>query len=133
MKTIEWSEEFRTGNSRLDEQNKALVELVNEMIESGEHDVDAETLSDILNRLMEYAMTHHKEEEAYMQQIGCADLPSQKARHETFKERISRFCLDAMKKKSNLHREVCEYLVDWLSSHVFSDDPQSFSFLKMTV
>lgn len=134
MVKIQWSEGFSTGISYLDERNQELVKLANNMLECKDEDVNDNVVLDVLNHLIEYSTIHFIEEEMYMQNIGCPDLSSQKARHGTFRKQIFHFYLDFTKKKTNnLYRQVRDYLIYWIMCHIFYDDKQSFSLCEETI
>lgn len=67
---LEWSEEYRLGINKIDEQHKYLFEIVAQIANLDALTSTKEELKTILGELSRYMKEHFSDEEAYMIRIG---------------------------------------------------------------
>ena len=71
---------------------------------------------------MKYSRKHFKEEEKFLQQVGYSKLEEHKQMHIDFILKIAMFCKDVMDRKTDVTKEMINYLVSWLVNHVSRED-----------
>ena len=67
---IQWSEKMSVGNSRIDQQHKTLVEMVNNIYQAISKGKGDNVMEETLTQLITYTRTHFDYEEQFMQQIN---------------------------------------------------------------
>lgn len=70
---LEWSEAYRLGISKIDEQHEHLFEIVAQIANLDALTSTKEELKEILGELSLYMKEHFKDEEIYMHRIGFPD------------------------------------------------------------
>ena len=130
METIQWKERYSVGNQLIDSQHKILVGMLNRIIQNEDANVDSEVLSNVLSEIIEYAGSHFNDEETYMEQIAYPELKMHKEEHKQFKLKASHFCLDTMKKKNSVPKEILQFLSKWLINHILHSDMKYKTFCE---
>ncbi len=130
MNKIIWNERFSVGVSKIDDQHKKLIRMINMLIENYGAGYDSEIVSDLLTELVKYSQYHFDEEERYMIEADYPDYQAHEALHEEFIEKISIFCMDVMEAKDSVSREMLTYLSEWLKNHILVSDMHYKPFLS---
>lgn len=130
METIQWKESYSVGNETIDSQHKKLIDMINSMIRNKGCNVDSEVVSYVLSEMIEYACSHFKNEETYMEQIAYPELKLHKEEHKQFKFKASNFCLDTMKDKPSIPDEILQFLSKWLINHILHSDMKYKTFYE---
>jgi hemerythrin len=119
-----WSASLGVNVRKIDDQHKRLVAMINElyreMIQKKGLTAQRATIGD----MVEYAATHFKEEETYMERFGFEGLAAHRGAHAAFVEKAL-----ALKTRSDsdgfiLTMEVLEFLKGWLQTHIMGVDRQ---------
>jgi methyl-accepting chemotaxis protein len=119
---ILWSKDFELGNPTIDGQHRRLAELTNRLhaaIRSGQ---TRAILGGVLDELVEYTVTHFRDEEAL---FGASRYPDKKAhldQHQKFIETAHRLQADFRSGRVVLGSETVEFLRDWLLNHIQGSD-----------
>ncbi len=130
MEKIEWNEGFSVGVRKLDEQHKVLIDMINKMIEMQNITVDSEVVSEVLNKMTEYANFHFNTEENLLKEHGYPEYEAHKAMHKVFRKKTVAFCMDTMVHKKSIPEEIVSYLKDWLTHHILTEDMRYKPFFK---
>ncbi|MCI7047668.1 hemerythrin family protein [Helicobacter sp.] len=120
---LEWSEEFSVKNQLLDDQHKYLFQclaianrLANSPIENKE-----KLLLALINRFLEYTVTHFKDEEAYMDRVCFPFAEQHKRLHKGLINILQNFKID-----SKDIQKSCEkfygFSKNWLVNHILNED-----------
>lgn len=120
---FEFTDDYKTGISLLDEEHAQLIKLLNDTYGTLQEDqIDIQILAKNLQKnLIEYANTHFEHEESYMKEINDPELPRQKKEHAEFLKRVKELPVDDTLKVRNLE-EMLEYLVRWIFRHILHSD-----------
>jgi hemerythrin len=130
MNKIVWTEQYRIGVKKIDEQHREFFSIVNELIVADGSTAPAELLHNVVFRVSGYAAYHFRTEEQIMKEYGYPAYASQVHEHTAFRIKTARFCGDAIAGKSHLMAEMLEYLTDWLTRHILESDLQFKYFLR---
>jgi hemerythrin-like metal-binding protein len=122
MKRIIWNQRFSVGNTKLDEQHKELARIINCLIENQDAGANSEPIAEVLERMTRYAAYHFQTEERLMMEHDYPDYSSHQMDHTEFKAKTAGFCVDAVRHKEALAREVLLYLKNWLMNHILKSD-----------
>lgn len=130
MPLIQWSDEFVTGNTRVDAQHQELFRLVN-----GFHDAIAlgqgkETLGPTLESLAQYVLTHFSAEESLMQSANYPDFVRHKGIHDKLAADAKSIIEGYKSGKNVLSVTLSKFLADWIQSHIRNEDKKMIAFVS---
>ncbi len=115
-----WDESLDTGIEVIDEQHKRIVDYIN-TLHTAIATKDKEAVSDVLDQLINYTVTHFSFEESLMEQHGYMHTDAHRKVHEMFTGRIQTY-----QKELNAGRDISRKLLNdlkiWLTSHIKSED-----------
>lgn len=122
-----WDDDFRTGNTTIDEQHFKLVGIINDLIQISYEDVFRKSgqFEHIISQIESYVMVHFKTEETLMIEMGIDErhkTPHVNMHNEFIKNvdtMVQRYRMDHNKKTLN---ELGEYLIRWLAYHILIID-----------
>ena len=122
----EMKDEYLTGIESIDAEHRRLFELAEEIYQLtiNEFIVDKyDQLSDILDELKSYALTHLEHEEEYMKEHNYKGLFSQIVAHNEFREKIADITLERNDDNTEeMVKEVLTFVTDWLVNHIYYSD-----------
>lgn len=130
MKKIEWSDEYSVGVSKLDEQHKTIVDLINQLIEFPDCSNNSEVLHETLNLMMKYSMEHLNYEEKLMIESGYPDTLDHKNYHTAYIERYADLSIQAMRAGNEVTLMLLKFLRDWWNEHILVEDMKYKPFFK---
>ena len=115
---FEWNESFEIGIQEIDDDHKALVNLMNDLYEAMQDGSGGALLIQIFSALKDYTETHFAKEERIMAQW---DVPGQKQHFQEHQKMIAK-----LSELENRHRkgeaaislQTLTFLRDWLRNHI---------------
>jgi hemerythrin len=117
---IEWTSDFAVGIGEIDEQHKALVDMINALDASthGEHSQD--TLRRLLCELSNYVRDHFGFEERLMAGGGFAPefVKRHLGEHAYFRSVLRDLTADFEQGRARISVPLIEYLVHWFLHHI---------------
>ncbi|MBU3144871.1 bacteriohemerythrin [Clostridium sp. CF012] len=123
---FEMKEEYKLGVALIDEQHTRLFELGENAYNllKDSYIVDKyNKIIEVIQELSQYAATHFKDEEDYMESINYKRLFTQKIEHAEFIKKISELDLSKIDED---HDEaimgILSFLAKWLSEHIIEKD-----------
>jgi hemerythrin len=122
MERITWNSTFSVGITKIDEQHRRLIDMINLLIDNPDADVHSEPVSEVLVRMTEYALLHFQTEEELMRQYHYPDLNTHEQEHTAFKLKASGFFIQTMDGKKSVPTEILEFLKQWLTHHILNSD-----------
>ncbi|MCG5496026.1 MULTISPECIES: GGDEF domain-containing protein [Ectothiorhodospira] len=125
MRTFQWSANFVTGLSTVDDQHRYLVELINLLGDLlGSNRVHRDDLETLYGQLVDYAGLHFKEEEGLMERLGLdarhVDVHVQM--HRDFLEEVTRLHGSMVQDAPLAGKHLLDYLIHWLTFHILGQD-----------
>lgn len=118
---VAWSNAYALGLEEIDDQHKALFDLINKL---WEHLVARSPQAKVLatlEQLEHYTLSHFTAEETFMRVTGYAGFEPHKAAHAKFVARIAQEKA-AIKAGQDLSFDVLTFLKDWLVDHILVAD-----------
>jgi hemerythrin len=133
---LQWTEQFATGSTMLDEQHRTLIKNINHLEElvriTNPTRVEAEFIISVVNYLESYTQTHFLFEEQCMESYRCPVHQSNKDAHaqfliffQNFKQRCAAEGLRT-EALASLHQT----LSTWIREHILRIDAQLKPCLK---
>lgn len=131
---LEWSEALTTGVAEIDEQHMILVHTLNAASEKLAIESSAETLGEITQDLLSYALYHFDTEEELMQQYGyqagsADDAQLHLEQHRSFSNKVVSV-REGLKTGVLIAPEaLIGFLNDWLVNHIQNTDKRLARFI----
>ena len=119
IKKIQWRQEFSIGNPAIDRDHKKILEIYNavaDLVTNEEHNSDA--YAKFLSEMTNYALSHFKKEEIYMQQFSYPKLTEHKHYHTDFINKVSSFTLVFSASRRQEPVKILRFLHDWWTYHI---------------
>ncbi|MDD4641772.1 MAG: bacteriohemerythrin [Bacteroidales bacterium] len=122
LNKIEWSQELSIGNDNIDLDHRRLLLTFNKLVDLINTDKDREDFAGILNEMTDYAFSHFKKEEDYMQEFGFPDFAGHKKEHEAYIYKVSTYSLNLLGIHAPEPQEVLAFLEKWWQNHILQSD-----------
>ena len=130
MAYMEWQNSFSVNVKEIDDQHRALIEMINHlhdaMVASKGREIHHETIVSMVN----YAHVHFDTEERYMQRSMFPGIVAHRAEHEQFKLKAHDLRERAANDSFILTIEILSFLRDWLQNHILGTDAQYASHFR---
>jgi len=122
MDAFVWDQRYMTGEALVDSEHQELVRLINRIIELQSKYADTDTVTGVLDQLVQYAVVHFAHEEQLMADKGCDPrfITKHTAIHRSFAEQVTK--LRAMPGGSVELEQLLNYLTSWLAQHILGMD-----------
>jgi len=131
MPLVHWSEGISVGVEQLDNDHKALINLINELYDAMQAGRETDVLESIFGRLIDYTHTHFLREEQLMDKYNFPGLAAHKIQHVELTTRVQQFHKKFMAGESpSLSLELLALFKTWLISHIRVSDFQYRPYLK---
>ena len=135
MKFYEISDEYRTGNDRIDQQHAKMLDYTwraHELFSDENMLFKSDDIRKILEGLEYYTIVHFAEEEEFMEQIGFDGIEAHRKQHDNFRAKIHSFIERvpelSLSTQDDMLGEVFEYLQDWWKVHITHEDQKYVQF-----
>ncbi len=102
---IKWSDKYSVGISKIDEEHKKLIGIINKAVVASKHKDNSKEIIEILREMNDYAQAHFVTEENYMLGFGYPDYEQHKKEHQAFTIETIAFLDDVGKSDSKLAHE----------------------------
>ncbi|NLM09587.1 MAG: hemerythrin family protein [Clostridiaceae bacterium] len=131
---FKWSENYKTGIERIDEQHKKLIEIgakLEDMLYAGDSLDYYDYILETINELKDYTDYHFNYEEKRMRDSGYPDLEEHRMEHLYFVKRIDKLAMqDIDSQQISVISEALDFLARWLFSHILNSDMKYVDYLK---
>ncbi len=127
---IKWDEQFSVSISVLDDEHKKLFGIINRAIHAKAHKDNPDEIREVLIEMDNYASTHFKTEERYMEQFDYPEYQNHKEEHNQFSNEIVSYIDKVIKGDFKIAKEILEYLKQWLVKHIQVTDRQYIDCFK---
>ena len=122
----EFKDEFLTGIEQIDQEHRRLFQIADELYELKRKEFipdKYDNIRHILEELRDYTLTHFEHEEEYMKSIGYKKMFTQISQHNSLRETINSWDLDAIDEdQDETIEEMLRLITDWLVNHILSED-----------
>ena len=139
MAFIKWQEEFLTGITKVDEQHRKLLDILNDVHFLLHTQLDKEKIKEIIFSLNNYIIEHFTTEEELMKEkrkLIPKDLYQKHiSEHRFFVDKIQEFTsmLEIEINEGNTSEyllDLFSFLGDWFTHHILEIDKQTFQYIK---
>lgn len=129
-RTFEWTDAYRVNIAVLDRQHQKLFEVVNELDHSLRNGEGESIVDSILEKLVEYALTHFVSEESLMQKHHYPGFFTHRTQHEMFRKKIAQFLDDHRSGKAGVPVSLLLFMQDWMKQHLLRTDKLYSAYLN---
>jgi len=127
---IEWDDKYSVGISRIDDEHKQFIDIINMAIATKEHNDDPEELKEVLHRITMYAINHFATEETYMIEFNYPEYQYHREEHHNFSKKVLEYCEKVHGGDFHISNEILEYLKQWLVNHIQITDKKYINCFK---
>ena len=124
MGLIQWKKEFSIGVTKIDNQHKKIIKILNQLISQQVIGKTDKEIEEILDNLQDYIKEHFKTEEEYMLKHQYSGYEEQRKEHNQFIDRLfeaqKEYCKNGRLTSINLFN----FVWDWFSQHILKLDKQ---------
>ncbi len=122
---IVWTDEFLVGISEIDEQHRALVDMINGFYAAlAGNAAHRQALGNLLRGLVDYTKYHFATEERLMQEAQLPLTRPHLRQHQEFVQKVADMADRFSHGRLVLSVEATTYLRDWLQGHILGTDRQ---------
>lgn len=119
-----WKDNYSVTVMEIDNQHKAITEMLNELYDSFMKKEHENKLGEILSRLSDYAVYHFATEEKYFSLFRYSNRIPHIREHNDFTEKIRTFRIEFDKNSSALTYKLINFLREWLMNHILVSDKE---------
>ena len=129
---MEWTHDLSTGSAAIDDQHKELIKRINALLEASRQGKGKAEVSQVIQFLGEYVVTHFSAEEQYMEAHRYPEFAKHKALHLEFMENFADLKRELEEEGPGVHLVVKtnQMVVQWLLDHIRKVDRALGTFLK---
>ncbi len=127
---ITWNDKYSVGISKIDDEHKQFINIINKAIATKEHNGNPEELREVLYGLIMYSIIHFATEETFMIEFNYPEYQYHKEKHIDFSKKTISYCDRVDDGDSQITNEILEYLKQWLVNHIQVTDRKYIDCLK---
>lgn len=116
-----WSDSYKTGVIRFDNQHQGLFERYNRIINDIENNENNDMIKQHLNYLYVYTINHFVDEEEALVRSGLDLVKEQKEEHRQLKEQVEHY-MEMIHEPMFPYAEFLEFVKNWLTHHILEVD-----------
>lgn len=121
-KFLEWNDDLVLGIRDIDEQHRQLVGMVNELYRAMQEGKSRDIMTNLFDKLKQYAVTHFATEEEYFEQAGYRGTEAHVTEHQKLVGTVLEFEEKFKSGKASISTELMKFLKDWLVNHIQRTD-----------
>jgi len=132
VELVTWSNAFSCGVKLIDDQHKALIDLINEMFNhvTGNEEEEHEYFHEVIYEAVKYIKIHMATEEKILSAVKFSGYTGHMKEHNTFIRTVSKNIKDHEAGKKVTLSLFTKFLKDWVISHIEIMDKQYFEYLR---
>ena len=121
---IIWTDELATGNEKIDEQHKKILNITNVFIDTCLKGEGKKVLGEMLDFLIEYTVEHFEYEEKLMAEYDYPEYKKHKKLHDNFKITVIELKkeFDNSGASDELNKNLSITVIKWLIGHIKFED-----------
>jgi hemerythrin len=124
MPLISWSSNFSVNVKDMDTQHQALIDITNQLHEALMEGKGSIVVNATVDKMIDYAKRHFKDEEAILTLHRYPGFAQQKANHDAFISKSIEFKKEVSLGNRATSVAVCNFLKEWWTSHILVEDKQ---------
>jgi len=130
MEFFEWKDQYSLGIKLIDDQHKSLIKLINDLHRGLIGGTTNEIIEETLSSLIDYTIYHFNSEEEIFRMFNYPEYHAHKKQHDALAQRVLEIQKSISDKSATLSFEVMDFLVDWLTDHILTEDQNYKSYFN---
>ncbi|MDJ0683804.1 MAG: bacteriohemerythrin [Alphaproteobacteria bacterium] len=123
MSYFQWKPEMSVGLTRLDDDHKSLIAIINRLAGSLGPDDGNSGVQQALTALLRYTEHHFGREEAVLRAVNYTALTQHRDEHKRFIRDLQELRADfATMEDTEQKQKLLDFLKDWLTHHILIED-----------
>jgi hemerythrin-like metal-binding protein len=122
MAFMDWQAAYSVGVLSIDEQHRALLDIINRLHGVMSRGGAADELKGVLGELVAYTLYHFSHEEQMMDRCGYPGLAEHKRIHSALLGQVEAFQKELVGGRATVSLQLMTFLKDWLSKHILETD-----------
>lgn len=127
---FEWSDRYSVGIPSIDAQHQALFGMAAELHNAMASGRGKAAAGKILDRLVQYTVSHFAHEERLMRLHDYPALTAHKAQHDALTKQVQQFQSEVKLGRATVTVQLLQFLKSWLVHHIEGSDREYAPFLK---
>ncbi len=122
MEKLFWDKKYETGIDVIDFQHRILLERTNDLIDLVNKNEAQDNMFPILIFLEDYTLYHFDTEEQFFDSFDYINKEKHLQEHREFIKKIIEFKEQYAKGTVKIDKDLLDYLLNWLISHILGTD-----------
>lgn len=124
MALFVWNDTYSVKVGTIDHQHKRLFDITNELHEALGSGKGQASVKKILQELIDYTVTHFRNEEAMLEKQAYPNLAVHRLEHKGLIDKIKKFQADYESGQMGMAIKLMDFLQGWLKNHILKTDMQ---------
>jgi hemerythrin len=124
MALMNWSGKYSVGVEELDNQHKALMNVLNELHAASMRGKASEVAGPLIRRIVSIATEHFASEERLMESAKFSGLASHRAKHKELAATVGEFVARHEKGDTTMYTQLLYFVRDWQTMHMQTEDQE---------
>jgi hemerythrin len=125
-----WSSEYSVGVEALDNQHKAIMDVLNELHAASMEGKAQKVAGPLIRRLVTLAGEHFSAEERLMESIKFPGLAHHRAKHQDLTGKLAEYLTRHEKGDFAMYTPLLYFIRDWQSKHMQTEDQEYAGWLS---
>ena len=131
MALISWQDKYSVNIREIDDQHKKLIDMINELHDAMMAGQGKEVMTQVLDKLASYCVSHFATEERLMSTHGFPGFDEHKEKHEKMTAKVKQLQQGlAQSGTAVMSNDVMTFLKSWLDKHIMGTDHKYAPFLN---
>jgi len=122
MALIIWNSKFSVGVQALDDQHKALLNVLNEFHAASMKGKAREVAGPMMRQIVQLANEHFSTEQRMMESTQYPELAEHRSKHEELSAKLAEYVSRHEKGDTTMYAQLLYFMRDWLSKHMQTED-----------
>ncbi len=128
---IEWDSTLSVGNSRIDQDHEALVDIVNRLAQASDQEHGYDIIAEILSELSDYVIYHFEREEQIMRRYHYPATAQHVKQHSDLIKGLETLVYEYEAMPSVVSADTLVFLKHWLVDHIRGCDMDLGRFMRL--
>ncbi len=122
MIEAKWTPELSVGVDEIDQQHQQLYAIIDQLLDARSSELDHSSVMALLTQLVDYSDYHFRTEDNYMIENEYPLFLTHRKEHLAYIKKMGEWITAFEDKKTNLSKDILEFLCHWWKSHVIQSD-----------
>ncbi len=130
MALMTWNSKYSVGVEAIDNQHKALMNVLNELHAASMRGRAGEVAGPLIKQIVSVAKEHFATEEGLMKSIGFPGLAAHSMKHQELAGKIAEFVSRYEKGDATMYIPLLYFVRDWQTKHMQTEDQEYAGWIR---